>query len=190
MARRRFTAHCRAGRYTGPSNAAEATVDPSFSCVIGQDLRHERIEWGVERVAWWLFVAIVLAALAGLFGKGPLSDATVRSAGVEVEYDRFQREDTPFDYRLRIDPALARDGHLAVHVDRTLVDMMDIERIQPEPDTARVGPAATDYAFATRPGHGPLHIVFHYRPHAMGRYAGRIRVEGAAPVVLRQLVYP
>ena len=39
----------------------------------------QRLEWRIQRVGWVLWAAIVIAACAGLMGRGPLS-ATEASA--------------------------------------------------------------------------------------------------------------
>ena len=40
---------------------------------IHQDLCQERREWKIQRVGWLLMALMLVAALAGLLGPGPLS---------------------------------------------------------------------------------------------------------------------
>jgi hypothetical protein len=57
---------------------------------VQEDMPMQQRVWRFERVGWYVLVAIVLLALAGLFGNGPLSDAEVVSQDgrVRVEYQR------------------------------------------------------------------------------------------------------
>lgn len=44
---------------------------------IEEDLDHQRRCWKLERASWAVMALVLLAAMAGLFGSGPLSWATV-----------------------------------------------------------------------------------------------------------------
>lgn len=46
---------------------------------LGQDLPFQRREWAVQRIAWAAMAAVLTAALLGLFGSGPVSDAVVET---------------------------------------------------------------------------------------------------------------
>uniref|UniRef100_A0A1I7YW47 CinA domain-containing protein n=1 Tax=Steinernema glaseri TaxID=37863 RepID=A0A1I7YW47_9BILA len=61
-----------------------------------EDMSMQQRVWRFERVGWYLLVIVVLLALAGLFGNGPLSDAEVVSQDgrVKVEYQRLSRSGT------------------------------------------------------------------------------------------------
>ena len=48
---------------------------------IREDMRHQRLEWAVERVGWAAVALVLVAALAGLLGHGPLSRATAGEPG-------------------------------------------------------------------------------------------------------------
>lgn len=63
---------------------------------VQEDMPMQQRVWRFERVGWYVLVAIVLLALAGLFGNGPLSDAEVVSQDgrVRVEYQRLSRSGT------------------------------------------------------------------------------------------------
>ncbi len=58
-----------------------------------EDMRFQRAEWRVQRIGRLLMLAIVIAALAGVFGDGPLATRFHASGDgvLQVEYDRFVR---------------------------------------------------------------------------------------------------
>ena len=60
---------------------------------VHQDLPHERLEWTFEPIGWVVIALVLLAALAGLLGRGPLSRATVGhdGAALRVEYNCLAR---------------------------------------------------------------------------------------------------
>ena len=63
----------------------------------GKNLRMQKYEWIFERTAWVLMIALLLAAVLGLFGPGPLSFRTRTSADgkLVVDYYAVQRHEAP-----------------------------------------------------------------------------------------------
>lgn len=55
---------------------------------VSQDLNFQRREWVVQRVGWVVMAVLLVAALLGLFGPGPLSKSIAGSASgpVRAEY--------------------------------------------------------------------------------------------------------
>ena len=60
-----------------------------------------RAEERLHKLGWIVFAGLLLAALAGLLGPGPLSSRS-KSAdpALSVEYERFLRNHAPADLRL------------------------------------------------------------------------------------------
>ncbi|HKR79410.1 MAG TPA: hypothetical protein VJR69_06875 [Nitrospira sp.] len=65
---------------------------------IDEDLRFQARIWRIERIGWWGIAAILAAAIAGLFGRGPISRTTAPLAdpahpggGMLLDYERFGR---------------------------------------------------------------------------------------------------
>lgn len=103
---------------------------------VEEDMPMQRRVWRFERVGWYVLLLIVLLGLAGLFGNGPLSDATARSADgrVEVEYQRMSRSGIRYDLRIHVQGTAGEP--LAVLLDGSLVREASIETLQPEPLTS------------------------------------------------------
>jgi hypothetical protein len=90
---------------------------PAEIARIEGDLAFQGRVWRAERIAWIAMLALVGAALAGVFGAGgPLAGASTARGAVEVSWPRMQRLGRVAEIRiagpagaLHLDPAFA-DG--------------------------------------------------------------------------------
>ena len=157
---------------------------------IDAQIDHQRREWRAERIAWWVMGALLLAALLGLFGHGPLSRVHAGDAtGLSVEYDRLQRANAPAELAFRIDESLVRQGEARLRIDDGLLRSMHIESIMPEPDRAEARVGAVEFVFVVAEGSDAQGIV-RYRPVSFGRRTGRVSTPGAPSVAVDHFVYP
>lgn len=58
-----------------------------------EDIQLQRKVWRLQRVGWYVLLALVILTLLGLFSRGPLSSlvAISDSKDLTVEYERFHR---------------------------------------------------------------------------------------------------
>jgi hypothetical protein len=155
--------------------------------LLGENLPFQRREWRVQRFAWWLLGAFVLAAALGLFGNGVLSHAEARSAdgSLAIGYERFLRSGTA----MRLVVQVTASGAVELHVNRTYFENLKIDRITPEPETVAVGTDDVRLTFAAGAPGGRI-ILFDAEPLHMGRYQAAFGLTpGTAAVHFRQLVY-
>ena len=158
---------------------------------IDEDLAHQRLEWRLERIGWTLMALLVLAALLGLLGYGPMSRASAGDAAtLSLDYDRVQRASAPTEYRFHAAPALSGNGEVRLRFDASLLEEVELESIRPEPREVRTGPGYTEFAFATDGGERPADIVFQFRPATFCHVRGQVATQGAAPLLLDQYVLP
>jgi hypothetical protein len=57
---------------------------PSSQFQIDEDLNFQRREWKIQRAGWVTMALVIIAALLGVFGAGPLSSATIETEGVAL----------------------------------------------------------------------------------------------------------
>ncbi len=148
-----------------------------------------RAEERFHKLGWLAFAAIVLAALAGLLGPGPLSSRTADAGpALSVGYDRFTRFHAPARLELKV----RAHGTIRVHLGREFLEAAQLDSIQPEPASVEAGAAGHVYAFdAPRLGGAQTAIVFHYRPDETLRSIPiRVRLEGGPALSVSQFVYP
>lgn len=153
-------------------------------------MRHHRAGWRVERVGLAIIAIILMGALLGIFGDGPLSHGRSGSArAVSVEYERLLRASAPTEYRFHVDPSLATQGILDLRMDNSLVDLMQVDSIVPEPERQTAGPTYTAFSFRVEPGTS-VTVVFRLRAATFGRHEGQVVVQGAPALSIDHFIYP
>jgi len=161
------------------------------SLELEQDLIFHRREWRIQSVAWVVWGAVILAALVGLVGPGPLSGRTVSSADgrLGVEYDRFLHHHHPESLWITMKPDVGEDL-LRLHLSRSLLEDIKIDQIEPDPESEELDSQGTTYVFRCQRGEPAVKAVFHLEFEAIGSGSGEVKLGGSDPVVLKYFVYP
>lgn len=130
-----------------------------------------RTEWRAQRVAWVLFALIILAALLGAFGSGPLSSARISddAAGLAVQYERITRWDTPMTVRVTMLPLDQHASSAWLSVSNSFLENVPVEWINPLPLRSLSRADRTLYEFPIGE-HGSGTITFEFRPDRFGRH--------------------
>lgn len=155
-----------------------------------EDMGFQRREWGFQRMGWAFLAAFVLAALAGLFGSGPLSRAKVETGVLRVDYERFAHKDA--ESRLEVTyRRKAGDTSLVLEFDKECLAEMEVEAARPEPKStmAREGEGLS-YVFDLAPEAEWTKLQFHMKPEKAGRRKCKVKAEGLAILEFEQFVYP
>lgn len=144
-----------------------------------------------QRFGWAVFALIVVAALAGLIGPGPLSWASARAPSglVEVEYSRFVRHIGDSGVELRVQPDPAQPDTARVWISSEYLSGVNLQQVTPQPDTWTIVDDGVVLAFPTG-GPVPVHVRIHLRPDEIGLLRGAAGVPGQEPVEFWQFVYP
>ena len=159
---------------------------------VAQDLTFQRRAWIVQRAGWVAMALVAAAALAGLTGSGPLSQATVGVAGdpLRVEYPRFARHRAPTTLQLHLAPGVGQGGTVRVWLNAEYLRGATVEAVYPEPERVEAGPGRVTYVFALeRPGQ-PTTIVFNLLYDAFWRQQVTVGLGDREPVRFRQFIYP
>ena len=161
---------------------------------ITQDLKHSRLEWRIERIGWVVIGMLVLAALLGLLGPGPLSSTTIGdSSTLRGEYDRFVRQKASQTLRLHCKPD-GPDSLTQLRLSRDFVDNVDMKQIVPEPVHIAGEAHHCSYFFlrgsTPRTSGDSLTVTFHYDPQVFGNLKVEAGVPGLAVLRFNQFVYP
>ena len=96
-------------------------------------------------------IAIALAALAGVFGRGLVASAELRSPDgqLEVAYERVTRANVRTHLTVRLP---ASSGEVGIWVDRELLDQHELSALVPEPDRSISSGERITYYFQVEPG--------------------------------------
>lgn len=157
---------------------------------IGQDLEFQRREWRLQRAGWVVMALIVLVALLGLFGGGPIGRAQAGAGPLTVDYSRFDRRRSPSELRLAIAGDATGSGEVSVWLATDYLDALDVQTILPEPDTFQAGAERTVLVFEAAEAGQPIAVSIEYEPEPVGLLDGRIGLVGGDAVAIRHLVYP
>ncbi|MCC6628605.1 MAG: hypothetical protein IT340_14535 [Chloroflexi bacterium] len=162
------------------------------SLEINQDLDFLRKAWTVQRVGWLMMVLLVVAALAGLLGSGPLSEVTASAAGdqLRIEYQRFARYSASTELHLALGPAAARDGEYRVWLSRALLQHLRIETITPPPERVEIGAGRLTYIFTAGDTAGVTDVTFYVEPGQFGQLRGDVGLPDGPTLALDMFVYP
>lgn len=159
---------------------------------INQDLDTQHMTWSLQRIGWIGMALLILAALAGGFGEGPLVHRTVSDDHhlFYFEYDRVCRYERELLLRLTLTPEATKTSLVRVWLSRTYWSSHAIEQITPEPRTSSTNVDGFAYTFDVGTRNEPAMIVMRLRPEYVGSIDGRIRVNDQGSVTVHQLALP
>jgi hypothetical protein len=184
----------RARYVDGPgASAMSADIQRVGDLEIPQDHDFQRLNWSIQRHAWVGMAVLLLLGLLGLFGPGPLSDATVGDdAGpLRLEYQRFGRLRAPSTLVADLRPGRgAAGGEARLWLSRDYLGAIQIQRIDPVPGRVEAGPLRSAYVFRLIDPARPTRVTVHFRPEKIGRIRARVGLDDSAPLDFAQLVYP
>jgi hypothetical protein len=165
-----------ATRETVPVEDTVAKVGNELA--VGEDLQFQRKWWRFEKVAWLLFLIIVLLDVAGLFGRGPLAKASAVSSNhlMQINYERIERFSTPSILTIHFAPEAVQNGQIHLWVSDEVVKDLGNQRVIPQPASSRTGNGGIFYTFPSTPT--PNSVEFALEPASPGVTHFQLRVFG------------
>ncbi len=158
---------------------------------IDAPLRFQHRTWVVQRIGWGVFALLIVAALAGLFGSGPLSTRTAGSpADLQVTYERFARLHAPTTFEIRADGRLTRDDTLTIALSGDAVRGLELTSTMPPPDSTSVVQDGVLLRFRTDSRPGEITVVLHTKPQKSGSLTSRVTIAGGPAHRISQWIYP
>jgi hypothetical protein len=166
-------------------------VAKSLSVRDMDDIDFQRREWRFQRAGWGLLTLLIVAALAGTFGAGPVSETTAESpdGSVTVEYERFIRHIGTTTLTIAPGASAVVNGKVQVHISRELVTGWRIENVSPAPSTESSSDDWLIWEFDAL-GDTPPEIKLLYRGDGFGRHDGSIRAGTGTGLDVWQWIYP
>jgi hypothetical protein len=147
--------------------------------------RFERGMKLVHRAAAVLALLLMIAAILGLFGEGPLAHATVSSAdgSLQVDYDRFIRTEASTSLQISLQKG---SGQTNFAISQQYLQFASINSITPQPSSEKVLP---DRVVFTIQQHAPGQIQIAMTPGKIGSHTATIYSQGAS-VSFTTFTYP
>jgi hypothetical protein len=176
----------------GPSAERRALLVRTGDLELEEDVDFQRREWRVERVGWALVLAVVAAALLGVFGHGPVSWTTSTSddGRLAVSYERFGRRGGSQTIVVVAAASAARDGSWVLEFDRRYVASIGVTDIVPEPESSELAGDAIRYSFVQVDPGADLEVRFDLAPQALWREQGSVALDGAGAIDIDQFFFP
>ena len=160
---------------------------------IDEDIGVQQRSWTAQRVGQVIMALVLLAALAGLLGPGPLSTATARAPGdaLRLEYNRFWRSKSSLTLRLHLGPGAVREGKARVWISRAYAEDLQIQEVKPEPESVEIGKERLTYVFSfSTPDGAPATVTFIGEPEKAGALHGELGLADGPALEFPQFVYP
>ena len=158
---------------------------------VGFDQSFEQGWRRAEQVGRIVMIVFVAAGLAGLFGRGPYSHRTEKTAesGLAVDFEPVARSQTSTQVTLHIanpTEAPARE----VFVGSNIVEPMGLERIIPAPIAIKSVDGGMKVLLPIQPGTKDAEIRFVLQPVSLGANELIAKLDGQPPLRWTQFVVP
>lgn len=155
--------------------------------------RELRIETICERSGWAFVALVLIAALLGLLGPGPLSyrSRTAADGSLSVEYNLIERYEAPAELRIDVNPKLVKTHGVRLMVSRSLVDEITLDSVSPIPANVEAIGNRMVYTFDMKglaPHEGT--IVARFQNDSFGMKDYDIGLEGHEALQITQYILP
>ena len=147
-------------------------------------------EFAVESVGWVLLSAVLVAALLGALGPGPLSSAegVSPSGGVTLDYQRITHTDADDQVVVGIVGGASGTGTVTIRFAGEWIEGLDLRQVTPQASEETATPEGLDLSIPVRGG-GPVRVVVSFRTRGFGLTHGLLRV-GGEEIPFTQFVLP
>ena len=176
---------------------SEETREPSTKSAydglqIDEDMGFQRLDWAAERVAWSFLSLVILAALLGLFSRGPLSEAEARDAdgALRVTYERFLRHGTASSLDIEAGSPATQAEQVKLRLRGSMLRGLQIQTVRPTPLESHLAEDGWIMTFPVGDKGRTSLIRMEIRPEGLGTLEGEIAIEGRQPARLSTFVYP
>ena len=149
-----------------------------------------RREFAAESIGWVLLSLVLVAALLGALGGGPVSSAqeVSPSGRITLDYQRITHQDADDHVVVGIARRGSETGMETIHLGGQWLQQLDLRQITPEASETTGTPDGLELTIGAR-GAGPVRVVLAFRTRAVGLTRGLLRVDGEE-IPFTQLVLP
>lgn len=158
---------------------------------LDENFEAQRRGWIADRIGWAAMAAVIVAALAGLFGNGfvGLDEAKDTTGLLEVEYNRFGRNGADVTLTVQVSETASTQGEIAVWLPNEYLDAVRIDDIRPAPDKSQAHDNGLLFTFLT--AGGDLEALFDLTGDQVGQVDGIVGLDGPqGAATFDQFFYP
>ena len=158
---------------------------------LNEDVAFLRREWRAQRIGWIGMAVVLVLALLGLFGRGPISDAQIGDRNsFGVDYQRIVRHGAQTELEFHVAPALQSDSTFRIYLSQEYLKQFAVGHIVPEPSASGTAGALVFYEFARPNSRQAGRIVMSLTPVGLWRRGATVGVPGASALRFSQFVLP
>jgi len=177
------------------------TIDEELE--VGFDQKFEKKWRRLEIGSQGVMVLIVLAALAGLFGRGPFSHRTHRTSDgrLAVDFEPLARWGTTTQVTVHLSSPITSSAaprgegatvQARVFVSNEIVEPLGLQQVIPQPNATEAIGGGAVYDFAIPPGQDSALVRFVLKPSTVGLVTAEVREgdAGSESLSWTQMVLP
>lgn len=135
-------------------------------------------EFTAESVGWLLLALVLVAAMVGALGSGPLSSAQAASTSgrMTLDYQRITHQDADDHVVIEIVSGTGTET-VTIQLGGDWLEGLDLRQITPQAAEERGTPEGVDLTIPVR-GTGPVRVVLSFRLRSLGPARGVLRARG------------
>ena len=159
---------------------------------IEDDPAHHRRVWAFERIGWALMAVVVVAALLGVFGNGPLTRTTASAPdeSLRVEYARVVRHGGETALTLHLPGQQTAGEEVRIWLSGEYLDGVHVLAVTPEPVRFELASDGQVWVFRVAERGAPAAVVIRIDPDGYGSLAGAAAIAGRPAAAFGQFVMP
>lgn len=155
---------------------------PKHKMPVNEEIELHKKGWVIQRIGWVLLALFLVAAVAGVFGDGPISKSEIHSGNVKIEYQKFGRYEHDTELKFSSSQESIRDiGLSAIYAGN-----MKITGIIPSPDSQVTRSGMIFYHFN---GEQVGNVVFFLDPGEFGNQQATVMINNRR-LSIHQTIYP
>lgn len=156
------------------------------------DMQYHRRAWLIQSIARAAAAVLLLAALIGLWGQGPLSRSSKGEPTdlLRLEYERFGQFRNDTTLKLKVDDSVRADNKIQFWLSRDYLERYQVQEISPQPEQVALDNGHLVYTLSVAQPSDSYDIVFRLVPTRFGVSRGDAGTEGGKVLSFTQLIYP
>jgi hypothetical protein len=157
---------------------------------INESYRLLTFEYAFRQLGFIVLLGIIVAAIAGLFSSGMVSDTvkTNTAKSLSINYERFGRRET--ETRMQLAFPVQAEGKYTLSMTSESSDAYEPGSIWPQPDTMFSRGKTLYFVYNNLKKSDNFSVLLFTTPSRAGKWDTVIRVNNEPEITLWQFIYP
>ncbi len=157
---------------------------------IDESFRLLTFEYAFRQVGFIVLLAIIIAAIAGLFSSGWVSDTvkTNSAKSLTISYERFGRRET--ETRMELAFPVQSEGKYVLSMASESNDVYEPGSVWPQPDSMFSRGKTLYFVYNNLKKSDRFAVLFFTTPSRAGKWNTTIRINSEPEITFWQFIYP